>query len=63
MGVALLVALMRRKQSISGEKQEVEKASRQTLNQKEDSRLSDRKSIREMLDRRHDVSVILVQTG
>jgi hypothetical protein len=50
---------MQRKQFVIGEKREIRKASMPTLKQAESRRRSDRQFIREILDRRHEVSVIL----
>ncbi|MCZ7393471.1 MAG: hypothetical protein ABOK23_13115 [Candidatus Methanoperedens sp.] len=50
---------MQRRQFVLSGKKDARKASVSTLRQVESERRNDRQSIREILDRRHEVSVIL----
>jgi hypothetical protein len=55
----VVVVLMQHKQFVLREKNEIRKASMRALRQAERGRHNDRQFIREILDRRHEVSVIL----
>lgn len=55
----VVLVMMQRKQFVLREKKEVRKASMSTLRHAESRRRNDSQSIREILDRRHEVSVIL----